>query len=254
MPAKRKPPRAETKKTTSGSRRAPAKKPAPAKAERDAKTARGRTAKGRPPRPAKGAAPSPDDRRKEILKAAVKVFAERGYHGCRISDVADEAGVAYGLVYHYFGNKDALLKSVFDTNWAVFLKAVDAIAEAELPTREKLRQTIDFLINAYEVTPLIVKVFIQEFGRSSRLGDTLETPEMTHVFKVLARILWEAHDKKELRPGIDPRSGAVIFLGALESALASFVLPVHGAVHDDGPDIEKARKTLHTILIDGFLR
>ena len=196
----------------------------------------------------------PDERRKAILKAAVKVFAEKGYHGCRISDVADEAGVAYGLVYHYFGNKDGLLKSVFDTNWVVFLKAVDAIAGAEMPSREKLRQIIDFLINAYEVTPLIVKVFIQEFGRSSRLGDTLETPEMTHVFRVLARILQDANDANELREGIDPAAAAVVFLGALESALASFVLPVHGAVHEDArPDVEKTRRSLHILLIDGLL-
>ena len=56
--------------------------------------------------------PEPEKRR-AILHAAVRVFAERGYHGCRIADVAREARVAYGLVYHYFQNKDELLESVF---------------------------------------------------------------------------------------------------------------------------------------------
>src|SRR5688500_14971241 len=68
-----------------------------------------------------------DDRKRQILDAAVQVFAEKGYHGCRISDVADRAGVAYGLVYHYFGNKESLLAHIFSANWNVFAKALEAI-------------------------------------------------------------------------------------------------------------------------------
>ena len=57
------------------------------------------------------------DRRKTILRAAIEVFSRKGYHGCRIADVAREAGVAYGLVYHYFRGKDELLESVFKSGW-----------------------------------------------------------------------------------------------------------------------------------------
>ena len=53
------------------------------------------------------------DRRKTILRAAVEVFARKGYHGCRIADVAREAGVAYGLVYHYFKSKVEVLNELF---------------------------------------------------------------------------------------------------------------------------------------------
>ena len=45
------------------------------------------------------------DKRQLILDAAIKVFADKGYHGSRVSDIANEAGIAYGLVYHYFKNK-----------------------------------------------------------------------------------------------------------------------------------------------------
>ena len=69
-----------------------------------------------------------DDRKGQILRAAARVFADKGYHECRISDVADEAGVAYGLVYHYFGTKDGLLAAIFDANWAFFARAIDDCA------------------------------------------------------------------------------------------------------------------------------
>ena len=115
--------------------------------------------------------PQKDDKRKQILKAAVKVFAEKGYHGCRISDVAEEAGVAYGLVYHYYGNKDGLLASVFDTNWAVFAKAVGDVADADgLSMFEKLQQIVELAFQAFEMFPRVVKVLVLEFGRNARLG------------------------------------------------------------------------------------
>jgi AcrR family transcriptional regulator len=60
------------------------------------------------------------DRKKQILAAAVEVFAERGFHRTRVSDIAKRAGVAYGLIYHYFDSKDAVLNAVFEENWNVF--------------------------------------------------------------------------------------------------------------------------------------
>ena len=53
------------------------------------------------------------DRRRQILDAAVKVFARNGFHRARVGDIAEEAGVAYGLVYHYFSSKEALLETIF---------------------------------------------------------------------------------------------------------------------------------------------
>jgi len=52
-------------------------------------------------------------KRARILEAATRVFASRGYHGARVSDIAREAGIAYGLVYHYFRNKEEILDTIF---------------------------------------------------------------------------------------------------------------------------------------------
>jgi TetR/AcrR family fatty acid metabolism transcriptional regulator len=176
-----------------------------------------------------GGAPR-DDRRKQILKAAVKVFAEKGYHGCRISDVAEEAGVAYGLVYHYYGNKDGLLASVFDTNWGVFAKAVADVAEAPgIGMYEKLRQIVELAFQAFEMFPLVVKVLVLEFGRNARLGEALDNPAVTGVFRSIARIFEEGRRSGELYEGIDPLAMSVIFIGTLETAFVSFVLTQQGA-------------------------
>ena len=201
------------------------------------------------------APPLKDERRKAILKAAVKVFADKGYHGCRISDVAQEAGVAYGLVYHYFGNKDALLGTIFETNWAVLTKALNEIVGSSISTRDKLIQIINFLFQAYELSPLIVKVLILEFGRSSRLGEALETPEMNHVFQVLADMFAAAKEQDELLPEISPRAASVMVLGIIESTLAAFVMPTSSFREREAfLDFEETRKSVVTLLTNGLLR
>ena len=61
------------------------------------------------------------DKREQILSAAVRVFARQGFEPTRMADVAREAGVAYGLVYHYFGSKDAVRLAVFREAWSRLL-------------------------------------------------------------------------------------------------------------------------------------
>ena len=64
------------------------------------------------------------DKRRQILDAAVRVFARQGFHSTRVSDIADEAGVAYGLVYHYFRSKDEVLNELFSERWSLLLAAI----------------------------------------------------------------------------------------------------------------------------------
>ena len=67
------------------------------------------------------------DKRRLILDGAVRVFARQGFHTCRVADIADEAGVAYGLVYHYFQSKDEVLDTLFLERWELMLAAIDEI-------------------------------------------------------------------------------------------------------------------------------
>ena len=79
----------------------------------------------------------PVDKRRKILDAAIRVFARQGFHATRVSDIADEAGVAYGLVYHYFNSKDEVLNELFAERWSLLLAAIEeADAGGETPRAE----------------------------------------------------------------------------------------------------------------------
>ena len=76
-----------------------------------------------------------EERRRQILDAAVRVFARSGYHGSRVGDIAQEAGVAHGLLYHYFSSKEEVLQTVFRENWGALIERFRAVEGADLRPR-----------------------------------------------------------------------------------------------------------------------
>jgi TetR/AcrR family fatty acid metabolism transcriptional regulator len=172
-------------------------------------------------------APGPRrDKREAILDAAIQVFAQRGYHGSRVSDIAREAGIAYGLVYHYFRNKEEILRSIFEERWSGFLEAVEAIAASPTSVEDKLVSVAGLILNAYRLRPAWVKVLVLEIQRSSRVTDPAQIRAVGRFFQLVARILRSGQEAGELRRDLDPDVACTVFIGALELVITSLVLQV----------------------------
>src|SRR5207248_5296578 len=89
------------------------------------------------------------DKRRLILDAAIRVYARKGFHHCRVSDVADESGVAYGLVYHYFNSKEEILNRLFLERWQLMLDAIVEIdSRRDVGARVKLYGVASFIIDS----------------------------------------------------------------------------------------------------------
>ena len=138
------------------------------------------------------------DRRRQILDAAVRVFARQGFHTCRVSDIADEAGVAYGLVYHYFPSKEAVLDTLFLERWDVLLAAIREVDASGDPARDKLRAIASFIIESYRHDPDLMKVIIVEVTRAANSFGAAHLP-------ALERSTQPTRHRPELRTRIRPR-------------------------------------------------
>jgi TetR/AcrR family fatty acid metabolism transcriptional regulator len=193
------------------------------------------------------------DKRERILDAAIKVFARSGYHGARDSDIAREAGIAYGLVYHYFRNKEEILASAFEERWSGFLAVVDAIAAGPAPAREKLHSVAALILNAYRRRPDWVKVLVLEIQRSSRFAAPEQIRAVGRLFDQVARIVREGQEKGELREDVDPQVACVVLIGALDLVITSLVL---GLTRIDGGDAQQAAycDRAASAVVDVFLR
>jgi AcrR family transcriptional regulator len=164
------------------------------------------------------------DKREAILEAAIQVFARSGYHRARVSDIAREAGIAYGLVYHYFKNKEEILSTIFDERWSSFLDAVDGVGRRDTSTSDKLVSVAALILNAYRIRPAWVKVLVLEIQRSSRFAEPGQIKAVGALFQSIARILRAGQAVGELRAELDPDVACYVFLGALELVLTSLVL------------------------------
>jgi TetR/AcrR family fatty acid metabolism transcriptional regulator len=191
------------------------------------------------------------ERRKTILRAAIDVFAKKGYHGCRIADVAREAGVAYGLVYHYFHNKDELLRSVFDVSWGGFLSRMRAVAEQQSPLAEKVRGIARVAFEAYRRDPRGVKVVILEIARSPAGARVDRNSAFTDVVHLAERMFRSAQENGELREDLDPRVCAALLFGAIEMGLTALVVGVFN--HRDEAVVERLQRQIAETLLTGVL-
>jgi TetR/AcrR family fatty acid metabolism transcriptional regulator len=190
------------------------------------------------------------DRRRTILRAAIDVFARKGYHGCRIADVAKEAGVAYGLVYHYFKNKDELLETVFEACWSGFSTRVRALAEAEGPLAEKLRRITDVVFEAYRVDPRAVKVLVVEVARSP-VGRLNHQSAFKDTIELCVQMLTRAQAAGELRAEVDPQLSAMLLFGTIEMAFTALVMGVVDI--KDAEKVERAKLNIAGSFLQGVL-
>ena len=122
------------------------------------------------------------------------MFARRGFHHCRVSDVADEAGVAYGLVYHYFSSKEEILNTLFLERWQIMLDAIAEIDSRDVPARDKLYGVASFIIDSYRHDPDLMKVIIVEVTRAANSFGALHLDKIREAYEGIANIVESARD------------------------------------------------------------
>jgi TetR/AcrR family fatty acid metabolism transcriptional regulator len=171
--------------------------------------------------------PAGVDKRRLILDAAMRVFARRGFHACRVSDVADEAGVAYGLVYHYFDSKEEILHTLFSERWQVMLDAISEIdSRSGVSGREKLEGVASFIIDSYRHEPDLMKVIIVEVTRAANSFGREHLPEIRRAYEMIAAIVDSARADGSFKSDISGEFAAMCFYGAIEQLLSAWIFDV----------------------------
>src|SRR5690242_3794770 len=151
------------------------------------------------------------EKRRLILDAAVRVFAREGFHTCRVSDIADEAGVAYGLVYHYFKSKDQVLDTLFLERWEILLEAIRHTDAQPIPAHEKLHAIAGFIIESYRHDPDLMKVIIVEVTRAANSFGAVHLAKIAEAYEQLSGIVEQAQQRGEFRSTISAEFAAMAF-------------------------------------------
>ncbi len=187
------------------------------------------------------AAPSTasSEKRRVILDAAVRVFARQGFHTSRVSDIADEAAVAYGLVYHYFPSKEAILDTLFLERWDVMLDAIAEADAAQRSPRDKLGAIAAFIVDSYRHDPELMKVIIVEVTRAANTFGRTHLAKIREAYALIAGIVSRAQSDGNFRSEIPPEFAALAFYGLVEQVLTGWIFE-SAPVAEDQLDRAKA--------------
>ncbi|HET7450947.1 MAG TPA: TetR/AcrR family transcriptional regulator [Gaiellaceae bacterium] len=187
------------------------------------------------------------DRRQELLDAAVRVFARNGFRAARVGDIAGEAGVAHGLLYHYFRSKDEVLETIFRDTWRLLVAETERIEASGAPLPEQLGRFARVYLGSWLATPELIGVLVREIARSPQVGETVD--EIGGVFRALARMIDAARERGEVRVDCDATLAAWAVYGALEEILTGWVL---GQLPGEEPDVERAIATVVAVVSAGL--
>jgi AcrR family transcriptional regulator len=188
------------------------------------------------------------DKRKRILDAAVRVFAEHGYHGARVGDIAKDAGVAHGLLYHYFASKDDVLRTIFVENWGELIARFRAVEEADEPAEAKLEGIAKILLRTWRNDPALVTVMVREVARSQLLQEQVH--DVREAFTILQRVIEEGQSTGAFRRDLDARLASWVVYGGLEEVLTGWVL---GQLPDGEAEVTRAERTAVELALRGLV-
>jgi TetR/AcrR family transcriptional regulator, fatty acid metabolism regulator protein len=178
------------------------------------------------------------DKRRLILDAAVRVFARQGFHACRVADIADEAGVAYGLVYHYFTSKDEVLDTLFLERWDVMLELIRDVDARDIGARDKLYAIASFIVDSYRHDPDLMKVIIVEVTRAANSFGQKHLAKIAEAYELIAEIVTKAQSAGVFKPEISAQFAAMSFYGAIEQVLTGWIF---GLLPSDDEDFDIAK-------------
>ena len=176
------------------------------------------------------------------------MFARKGLHGARVGDIAAEAGVAHGLLYHYFKSKDELLETVFQETWDLMIETVRSVEQAGGTARDQLRRVAAIVLRTWKRDPDLVRVLIREVTRSPHIEHEVE--DLHKAQGELQRIIATGQENGEFRSDVDARLVAVLFYGALEEFLTGWAL---GTLPDSEDDVHAAERTIVEIVTAGLV-
>jgi TetR/AcrR family fatty acid metabolism transcriptional regulator len=190
------------------------------------------------------------DRRRQILDAAIRVFARQGFHSCRVSDIADEADVAYGLVYHYFKSKEEVLNELFVERWSLLLAAIDEVDASSDTPREKLDAVAGFIIESYRYDPELMKVIIVEVTRAANSFGQTHLPEIRRAYQGIEKIVADGQAQGAFRDDVDAQVASMWFYGAIEQLLSGWVFEL---LPEGDESFDQLRTMVVATMCDGLV-
>jgi len=190
-----------------------------------------------------------EEKRRTILDAAARVFARKGFHTSRVGDIAEEAGVAHGLLYHYFSSKDEVLETIFREHWTTLLERVHEAEQTGDDPIEQLRAIAAAMFEGWLDEPDVVRVVVREIARTEEISE--HVGELVRPIGAIRRVIERGQAQGVLRDDLDASMAAVIVYGGIDELISGWVL---GRIPGDADEVAAAERHLVEVLRRGLTK
>jgi TetR/AcrR family fatty acid metabolism transcriptional regulator len=168
------------------------------------------------------------DKPQQIIEAAVRVFARKGYYNSRVSDIAREAGIAAGTIYLYFKTKDDILVTLFRDKMADFVGVLRKAIAGEADAASKIRRLVSLHFRILEESPDLAEVVQVELRQGQKFFRGASSQEIGAYFALIGSVLEEGVAEGRFRSGLPVKVATKILFGAMDQMATSWVLGKRG--------------------------
>jgi TetR/AcrR family fatty acid metabolism transcriptional regulator len=188
-----------------------------------------------------------NSRKEDIINAAIKIFAQKGFYNAKVADVAREAGIADGTIYLYFKNKDDLLISLFETKMEEILQRFSQTLYDQKSAKDKLYQFIHFHFQLIEEDQNLAEVFQVELRQSSKFLKNYHNQKFIDYLNIIGRIIIDGQNTGEFRKDIHINTMKLAIFGALDELARQWILCYEPRFH-----LQETASFLAEIFIKGL--
>ena len=188
------------------------------------------------------------DKRSLITEAAVDVFAEKGFHQARVSDIASRAGVADGTIYLYFKNKEDLLLSIFEEKMDLLLQGLHAALHGVTDPLERIRRFASFHFQQVRDNRAVAEVLQVELRLSNKFQRDYRPEKLWAYLNVFGQIVRDGQASGLFRDDVDSFISMWSFFGAMDELAVQWVL----SRKQDRFPIDEAARQVAEIFIRGL--
>lgn len=188
-----------------------------------------------------------EERQKQILEAAIKEFAQHGFHATRMEDIARQSGLSKGAIYLYYKSKDAIIAALLRTLFAWELRGTRAIVDAEGTATDRLLAITRMFAEELDRMAVAMPILLEFYAVAFRQASVREhLSQMYEEFRVpLAKLIQEGVEHGEFRP-VDPNEVALTWIALIEGLTLLWALATRGMQWR-----EHAEAAVH-LLLDGL--
>lgn len=191
------------------------------------------------------------DKREQLLNAAEELFAEKGFDGTSVRDIAQKADVNLAMISYYFGSKEKLLQVLIEQRFASSSELLDELVKNKTMTPwEKIEKLIDYYVNKILDGRRFHAIINQEYNtdRSREILDIITGIKMRN-YSLIKEIIDEGVKKKQFRK-IDPEMTMASMMGTINQAINSknvycILFKIDGGNEEEYQTLMKTRLKAH---------